>query len=112
MRKPRTLTWLSSRPRNSIAPSGEQPRPVAGAVEAGAGHAGMGIGHEFFGREAGPPVVAVGEAGAAQAKLAGQAERQRLERGVQHVGPHARPAACRSPPATGRRRAADPRRWR
>ena len=49
MRKPRTFTWWSTRPRNSSTPSGAPARQVARAVQARAGRAGEGVGDEALG---------------------------------------------------------------
>ena len=83
MRKPRILTWWSTRPRNSSAPSGAEAGQVAGAVEPRAGLAGERVGHEALGGQLRPAEVAAGEAGAADAQLARHAGRHRLQGAVE-----------------------------
>ena len=73
MRKPRTLTWWSMRPRNSSSPSAQPARQVAGAVEARARLAGERIRHEALGGQLRPAQVAARHAVAADAQLPGHA---------------------------------------
>ncbi len=109
MRKPRTLTWWSIRPRNSSCPSGRQRArsPVRysrapGSVER--------IGHEALGRQLRPVQIAARQTRAAEVQLAGHADRHRLQAPVEHVGPrvvHGRPiggarSVARSTSAPGR----------
>ena len=49
MRKPRTFTWWSTRPRNSRSPSAQPAGEVAGAVQPRAGPAAERVGHEPLG---------------------------------------------------------------
>ncbi len=88
MRKPRSLTWWSMRPRNSSVPSAQPARQVAGAVEPRAGRGVEGVGHEALGGQVGPAEVAAGQAGAADVQLARHAERHRAQALVEQVHGH------------------------
>ncbi|MNE45800.1 hypothetical protein D3C80_1401060 [compost metagenome] len=59
-----------------------QPRPVAGAVQAGA----IGRRHEAFGRQRGLAQVTLGNALATQVELADHLRRQRVEVAIEHFG--------------------------
>ena len=93
MRKPRSLTWSSRRPRYSSWPSGRQTGAVAGAVQARRGRVRERVGHEALGGQLGAVEVAAGQPGAAQVQLAGHAHRHRPPGGVEHVGLGARERA-------------------
>ncbi len=67
-------------------PAGE----VAGAVEAGARHAGVGVGKERLGRRRRPPPVAPRHPGAADRQLARRAGRRQAAPPVENVDPAAR----------------------
>ena len=84
MRKPRTFTWSSMRPRNSRRTVRAPARQVARAVEAGAGSA-EGVGEEALGGELGAVEVAAGQAVAADEELARDTRGHGLEGGVQQV---------------------------
>ena len=62
MRKPRILTWWSSRPRNSSVAVGPPARQVAGAVEPRPRRARERIGHEALGGQVRPAEVAARQA--------------------------------------------------
>ena len=76
MRKPRSFTCWSMRPRNTILPSARA-GAVAGAVQARARLAER-IGDEPLRGQLGPAEVAAGDAGAADEPLAGDADRDRV----------------------------------
>ena len=60
IRKPRTFTWSSARPRNSSSPSARPPHQVAGAVHPRPGRPER-VGHEPLRGQARPAEVAAGQ---------------------------------------------------
>ncbi len=85
MRKPRTLTCWSTRPRYSSSPSGQPPDPVAGPVQPSAPLSRKGIGDEPLRRQLRPPQVAPRQPRPAQVQLPHHSHRHRLQRRAEHV---------------------------
>ena len=78
MRKPRSLTWWSMRPRNSSVPSGVQRARSPVRYMRAPGRGRERIGDEALGGELGAAEVAAGDAVAADVELAGDADRDGL----------------------------------
>ena len=101
MRKPRTFTWWSVRPRNSSVPSASHRAQVARAVQPRARLAAERVGDEALRRQLRPAQVAARHARAADVQLARHADRHRLAR----ARPARRRACSRSAGRSARPRA-------
>ena len=84
MRKPRTFTCASARPRKSKHPVGAPARQIAGAVHAAPGRPER-IGHEPLRRQPGASEIAARQPRARDVKLARNPGRHRLQASVQHI---------------------------
>ena len=78
MRKPRTFTWWSARPRNSSSPSARQRAMSPVRYSRAAGRRRERVGHEALRGQVGVVQVAARDAGAADAQLARHARRREL----------------------------------
>ena len=85
MRKPRSFTCASARPRKSSTPSRAPARQVAGAVHPAARRPER-IGHEPLRRQPGTPQIAPRQTRTRNVQLARNTRRNRLQRCVQNVG--------------------------
>ena len=87
MRCPRSLIWVSARPRQSSVPAGVQrTRSPVRYIRAPAPP--VGVGHEPFRGQLGPAHIAARQRGPGQIQLADHPDRGRVQPGIQHQRAH------------------------